>query len=56
MLRRLRLSKIESNNTYTDFELEAENSKAFGFPDNTEIQDPDSSILVDGNQVFDDVN
>ena len=42
---RLRLKRIEPNPNYQDLELGPECSKAYGFPDNSMIVDPDSAIL-----------
>lgn len=43
--RRLRLQRIKQNPNYQDLELGPECSKAFGFPDNSLMVDPDSAIL-----------
>ena len=45
MKRRLRLQRLVQNPEYEEFILEPENSKAFGFPDNSKVSDPDASIL-----------
>lgn len=42
---RFRLKRIEQNPNYEDLELGPECSKAFGFPDNSMVVDPDSAIL-----------
>ena len=42
---RIRQKRIEANPNYDDLELGPECSKAFGFPDNSMIVDPDSAIL-----------
>ena len=39
---RMRLKRIEQNPNYEDLELGPECSKAYGFPDNSMIVDPDS--------------
>jgi len=44
-LTRLRQQRIERNPNYDDLELGPECSKAFGFPDNSMMVDPDSAIL-----------
>ena len=51
LAKRMRLKSTEINPNYQNFEIEPESSKAFGFPDNTLIQDPDASIL--GNPITD---
>ena len=42
---RFRLKRIIPNQNYDELELGPECSKAFGFPDNSMIVDPDSAIL-----------
>ena len=42
---RLRQNNIAPNHNYENFELCPDNSKAFGFPDNSMIVDPDAAIL-----------
>lgn len=42
---RFRKKRIIPNPNYDDLELGQECSKAFGFPDNSMLHDPDSSIL-----------
>ena len=37
LAKRLRLKATEVNPNYTDFDLEPDSSKGFGFPDNTLI-------------------
>ena len=46
---RLRLRRIDPNPNYEDLELGPECSKAFGFPDNSMIVDPDAAVLNLGN-------
>ena len=45
LARRIRLNAIEPNPNYDEFLMDPESSKAFGFPDNTAIRDPDTSLL-----------
>ena len=42
---KIRQKRIEANPNYEDLELGPECSKAFGFPDNSMIVDPDAAIL-----------
>ena len=42
---RIRLNNIAANANYEHMELCPDNSKAFGFPDNSMIVDPDAAIL-----------
>ena len=43
--RRERFNNIEYNPSYHRFELDPECSKAFGFPDNGAMLDPDMSLI-----------
>ena len=45
LAKRLRMRAAEINPNYQDFELEPDHSKAFGFPDNSMVIDPEASIL-----------
>ena len=45
LAKRLRMRSAEINPNYQDFELEPDHSKAFGFPDNSMVIDPEASIL-----------
>ena len=47
---RIRQSNIMPNANYEHLELCPENSKAFGFPDNSMVVDPDAAILNLHNQ------
>jgi len=42
--KRQRLRTI-AQNQYEEFLMEPESSKSFGFPDNSDIMDPDTSLL-----------
>lgn len=45
LTRRTRLRTIAENVNYEEFLMEPESSKMFGFPDNSSLIDPDTSLL-----------
>ena len=48
--RRKRLRNIAENANYEEFLMEPESSKSFGFPDNSTLIDPDTSLLHQGSK------
>jgi len=43
--RRERVKMVADNSNYEEFLMEPESSKIFGFPDNSSLIDPDTSLL-----------
>ena len=43
--KRERVKMVADNSNYEEFLMEPESSKIFGFPDNSSLIDPDTSLL-----------